>query len=55
MSILRKELFKVLLEFKEKMSDSLTEQLVRDSKAIYMEKAQKQRELEEQIAQQQES
>lgn len=47
LSILRKELFKVLLEFKDKMTNSLSEQLIRDSKAIYMEKANRLREIEE--------
>ena len=55
LSILRKELFKVLLEFKDRMTNSLSEQLIRDSKAIYMEKANRLREIEEQIAQNMES
>ena len=43
MAILRKELFKVLLDFKNKMTNMLPENLVRESKALYMEKANKMR------------
>lgn len=39
LAILRRELFKVLLEFKDRMSNSLPEQVVMESKALYMEKA----------------
>jgi len=39
LAILRKELFKVLVEFKDKMTNLLTENLVRESKTLYMEKA----------------
>lgn len=50
LAILRKELFKVLLEFKDKMTNSLPDEIVRLSKSLYMDKAQKMRELEEHIA-----
>lgn len=50
LAILRKELFKVLVEFKDKMTNLLSEALVRESKALYMEKASKMREIEENIA-----
>lgn len=43
LAVLRKELFKVLLEFKDKMTNLLPENLVRESKALYMEKANKMR------------
>jgi len=51
LSILRKELFMVLLEFKELMTSRLPEQLVREGKHLYMEKANNQRLIEEHIAQ----
>lgn len=50
LAILRKELFKVLLEFKDKLSNSLPEQIIRESRYLYVEKANKQREIEEQIS-----
>lgn len=50
LAILRRELFKVLLEFKDRMSNSLPEQVVMESKALYMEKAQRMRQIEEHIA-----
>ena len=50
LAILRRELFKVLLEFKDKMTNSLPEQVVMESKALYMEKAQRMRQIEEHIA-----
>lgn len=50
LAILRKELFKVLLEFKDKMTNSLTDPILRESKGLYMEKASKQRIIEEQIS-----
>ena len=50
LAVLRKELFKVLIEFKDKMTNHLPENLVRESKALYMEKANKLREIEEHIA-----
>jgi hypothetical protein len=55
LAILRKELFKVLIEFKDRMTNSLPENLVRESKAVYMEKANKMRQIEEHIAQHMES
>ena len=51
LSILRKELFTVLLEYKELMTARLPEQLVREGKHLYMEKANNQRLIEEHIAQ----
>ena len=51
LAILRRELFKVLLEFKDRMTSSLPEEVIKTSKALYMEKANKLRELEEHIAQ----
>jgi hypothetical protein len=39
LAILRRELFKVLLEFKDLMTNSLPEPVVLESKALYMEKA----------------
>lgn len=39
LSILRKELYKVLLEYRENMTCELPDNIVRDSKAHYMEKA----------------
>ena len=50
LAILRKELFKVLLEFKDLMTNKLPEQIVLESKALYMEKAQRMRQIEEHIA-----
>jgi hypothetical protein len=50
LAILRRELFKVLLEFKDRMTNSLPEQVVLESKALYMEKAQRMRQIEEHIA-----
>lgn len=50
LAILRKELFKVLLEFKDKMTNSLPENVIREAKALYMEKANKMREFEEHIS-----
>lgn len=50
LAILRKELFKVLLEFKDRMTNYLPEHLIRESKALYMEKANKMRQIEEHIA-----
>ena len=41
----------VLLEFKELMTSRLPEQLVREGKHLYMEKANNQRLIEEHIAQ----
>ncbi len=50
LAILRKELFKVLLEFKDRVTNSLPEQLIRDSKVLYVEKANRLREIEEHIS-----
>ena len=50
LAILRRELFKVLLEFKDRMTNNLPEQVVLESKALYMEKAQRMRQIEEHIA-----
>jgi hypothetical protein len=55
LAILRKELFKVLLEFKDKMTNSLPENVIREAKTLYMEKANKMREFEEHISQTMES
>jgi hypothetical protein len=43
LAILRRELFKVLLEFKDLMTNRLPEAVVLESKALYMEKAQRMR------------
>jgi hypothetical protein len=43
LAILRRELFKVLLEFKDRMSNALPDHTVLESKALYMEKAQRMR------------
>ena len=51
LSILRKELFYVLLEYKQLMTSRLPEPLVREGKHLYMEKANNQRMIEEHIAQ----
>lgn len=51
LAILRQELFKVLLEFKESMTNELSEVLIRESKALYAEKAANLRLIEEHIAQ----
>jgi tRNA nucleotidyltransferase (CCA-adding enzyme) len=39
LAVLRKELFYVLLEYKQNMTNELTDVLVRESKALYAEKA----------------
>ncbi len=39
LAVLRKELFSVLLEYKESMTNDLSDILVRESKALYAEKA----------------
>lgn len=51
LSILRKELFNVLLEYKQLMTSHLPDHLVREGKHLYMEKANNQRMIEEHIAQ----
>ena len=48
---MRKELFYVLLEYKQLMTSRLPEPLVREGKHLYMEKANNQRMIEEHIAQ----
>ena len=50
LAILRRELFKVLLEFKDKMTNALPDHIVLESKGLYMEKAQRMRQIEEHIA-----
>lgn len=50
LAILRKELFSVLLEFKDMMTSRLPEHLAREGKHLYMEKANNQRMIEEHIA-----
>lgn len=50
LAILRRDLFKVLLEYKLTMSNSLSEVLIRTSKELYAEKAAKLRLEEEKIA-----
>ena len=50
LAVLRKELFNVLLEYKESMTNDLSEILVRESKALYAEKAGQLRLVEEHIA-----
>ena len=39
LAVLRGELFQVLLEFKQNMTNNLSEVLIRESKALYAEKA----------------
>ena len=50
MAILRRDLFKVLLEYKQAMTNDLSDVLIRESKALYAEKAAKLRLEEEKIA-----
>jgi hypothetical protein len=50
LAILRKELLKVLIEFKDKMTNSIHENVIKESKILYMEKANKLREFEEHIS-----
>ena len=50
LAVLRRELFAVLLEYKDSMTNELTETLVRESKALYAEKATQLRMIEEHIA-----
>jgi len=50
LGILRRELFKVLLEFKANFTTSLSESVIRDAKPLYVEKGNKQREIEEYIS-----
>lgn len=49
--MLRRDLFSVLLEYKDTMTNELTETLIRESKALYAEKAAQLRLIEEHIAQ----
>lgn len=51
LAVLRRDLFNVLLEYKQTMTNELTETLVRESKALYAEKAAQLRLVEEHIAQ----
>lgn len=55
LAILRRDLLRVLLDFKESMTSSLSETLIRESKALYAEKAAVQRATEEAVAQHTES
>lgn len=55
LAVLRRELFKVLAEFKDRMSSSLPESRVREAKGLYMEKAARLREAEDRVAQEMES
>jgi hypothetical protein len=50
LAVLRKDLFNVLLEYKDSMTNELTETLIRESKALYAEKAAQLRLFEEHIA-----
>ena len=50
LAILRRDLFKVLLEYKQNMTNELSDILMRESKALYAEKAAKLRIEEEEIA-----
>ena len=49
LAILRRDLFKVLLEYKQAMTNDLSDVLIRESKALYAEKAAKLRLEEEKI------
>lgn len=51
LAVLRRELFNVLLEYKQSMTNELSELLIRESKALYSEKASQLRLIEEHIAQ----
>ena len=55
LAILRKELFKVLLEYKDKATSSLPEALIREAKILYVDKANKMKGVEAKIAQNVES
>lgn len=50
LAVLRGELFEVLLQYKKSMTNSLSDLLVRESKALYAEKAVQMRMIEEHIA-----
>jgi Domain of unknown function len=51
LAILRRDLFRVLLDYKQTMTSSLSETLIRESKALYAEKAAIQRATEDAVAQ----
>ena len=51
LAILRKELFRVLLDFKKLAVSSLSEHLIKDAKVLYVEKANRLADFENQIAQ----
>lgn len=55
MAILRRDLFRVLVDYKATMTSSLSDTLIRESKALYAEKAAIQRATEEAVAQHTES
>ena len=48
--MLRSELFRVLLEYKQSMTNDLSEVLIRESRALYAEKAARLRIQEEEIS-----
>ncbi len=50
LAILRKELFKVLLDFKKLATSNLPENLIKDAKVLYVEKANRLAEYENHIA-----
>ena len=50
LAVLRSDLFKVLLEYKENMTNQLSEVLIRESRALYAEKASRLRIQEEEIS-----
>jgi hypothetical protein len=51
LAILRRDLFRVLLDYKQTMTSSLSDTLIRESKALYAEKAANLRVIEDHIAQ----
>lgn len=50
MAVLRSDLFNVLLEYKQNMTNQLSEVLIRESRALYAEKASRLRIQEEEIS-----
>jgi len=50
LAMLRQDLFKVLVEYKDNMTNQLSEVLIKESKALYAEKASNLRLVEEHIA-----
>ena len=50
LAVLRRDLFQVLIEYKEHMTNTLSEGTIRESQALYTEKAQRLRLQEEEIA-----